>query len=856
MGILRNVLGATTNENIAKIIQGSAILSQDDLTFLYRTPGSAGNRKKYSISVWCRKNSNFSDDATVSESTIAAAGTWTSGNQLDELDLCAGEGTHSGSREKGSPHFSGGVYGISTQYNYGVYNANRDGVGWQHYYFTIDTDAAAADRIKVWVNGEAGSLKRTGSYPTVSSGRSMMWNNNSGTGVGCFDGYVCEFYHMDGTVDSDASRFGFLDPETNQWRPKVVEISDAEYGTCGFYLPLDGQTAVGADQSGKGNDWTSQGGTINFSPESPSGISGQVDTNAGITTTGYPTSYCTLDFTAYEMSTCADRKEGGLYSRIENSGTITGHPIGEFAVSSGKWYYEWIWVSTTDSAAWCSVANPNTAYTNGKLNNHWKLRGSGGERQYWIGGVKQEEVNTSADWSTGDTIGVAIDMDEGKWYVSTNGTWQDAGNGAGDPVNGTGYVHNNIKSAGTGTVIPMWGTDGGSTTCVMRANFGQKPFGYAAPKGFLPMCVANLPSTESVLPGQHFKPVKYTGNTSGNLAVSGVGFKPDLLWIKHLEGTDSWEAEDSVRGAGNRLILNSNGGQSTPGSQWNVVSFDADGFTVGSGPSECNRNAQAHVSYSWKAGGSSGTFNVDGKAFASAADAGLDGGSVSPTGASVGTKSGLSVLEFTATGANMTIAHGLEKAPEFVIAKGIYDWGTYHSYLGGTKAIWMNEKNVTTSSDIWQDTAPTSSVVSLGTNVNVNNNTSPTVLYSWHSVPGLSKFGSYCGTGNAKGQNIFCGFKPALVIIKDVSNDSWDWYAVDSARDTYNTVTHTIYPSQNYAEDNSTDYNSFDFTASGFKVRGKPSNSEPTNNDGEIYVYAAWADTPLNNAYGVVATGR
>ena len=95
-----------------------------------------------------------------------------------------------------------------------------------------------------------------------------------------------------------------------------------------------------------------------------------------------------------------------------------------------------------------------------------------------------------------------------------------------------------------------------------------------------------------------------------------------------------------------------------------------------------------------------------------------------------------------------------------------------------------------------------------------------------------------------------------MVIIKDVSNDSWDWYVVDSARDTYNMVTHTINTNGNAAETNSTDYNSFDFTASGFKVRGKPSNSEPTNNDGEIYVYAAWADSPLNNAYGVVATGR
>jgi len=1022
MGIPRNVLSATTNENIAAVIQGSAIFSQDDLTFLYRTPSSAGNRKKYSFSFWCRKNSNFEDDATVSESTIAAAGTWSSGNQIDELDLCAGEGTHSGAREKGSPHFSGGVYGVSTEYNYGAYNANRDGVGWQHYVIAINTDAAAADRIKVWVNGEVGPVKRTGSYPTVPSSRSMMWNNNSqqfllgygngtpGTGVGCFDGYVCEFYHFDNQYLTGADLFGFRDPETNQWRPKkyegaasafpnnrgdiwssvltapvsgftaaapafkcfdgdatnstlagtnnatganiiftpattiagvtklrvymdhstsyrvrvnggswaadstltsggnaswrdltsilggttitsiesdtnganngvnwsAIEVNDtilldgSGYGINGFYLPLDGQTAVGADQSGRGNNWTSQGGTINFSPESPSGISGQVDTNAGITTTGYPTSYSTLDFTAYEMSTCADRKEGGLYSRIENSGTVTGHPVGEFAVSSGKWYYEWIWVSTTGSAAWCALANPNTEYSNGCLDNFWKLRGDGGERDFWLGGSLQEQVDTSADYDTGDTIGVAIDMDEGKWYVSTNGTWQDAGNGTGNPEAGTGYVHNNIKSAGTGTVVPYWGTDGGSTTCVMRANFGQKPFGYAAPKGFLPMCVPNLPSTESVLPSQHYKSICWTGTTANNIKVE-PGFTPDLVICKSRTQTYAWKCFDSVRrgadSVGNPAIgdqtcynftePNTNAATSNGNSVGITLLGSGTGFLVdkdGQSIGEAGQGTNNMVGYCWKAGGFRNTFNVDGVGQATASAAGLDGGSVNPTAASVGTESGFSMTQFTATGSNMTIAHGLKKAPEFFLVKGIYDWGVYHKSVGATKVLWLNENNITTRSTTWQDTAPTSSVISMGSDVNVNNNTSPTMVYAWHSVPGLSSFGTYCGTGIIKGQNVFCGFKPALVWIKDVSNN-WDWYSLDSARDTYNTVTHTLSPNQSYVEGNDTTTNSLDFTPTGFKVRGG-GNTEPTNNTGDIFVYAAWADTPLNNAYGVVATGR
>lgn len=228
MAILRNVLSSTTNTNIAKIIRGSTRLDTNRTSYFDRTPSSAGNRRKWTISVWIKNTNNYEESVGhTSNYTINAAGTWSSGNQIDGWDISTSEGTHN---VKDSLHWSGGVYGVSTQYNYGSYQSCRDVSGWYNFVIHVDTgNSASASRCRTWTNGVENELKLSGSYPTITQYRDMMWNNNSpqylfndgpsSTSYGYMDGYACEMHHIDGCL-VDVSNFGFIDPETGVWKPK------------------------------------------------------------------------------------------------------------------------------------------------------------------------------------------------------------------------------------------------------------------------------------------------------------------------------------------------------------------------------------------------------------------------------------------------------------------------------------------------------------------------------------------------------------------------------------------------------------------------------------------------------------
>ncbi len=265
MGILRNVLSSTSDTNIGKVIRGSTRLDTNRSTYFYRTPASAGNRRKWTISLWVKNTNNYEEQvAHTSNYHINAAGTWSPGNQLDAWDISTSEGTHN---VKDSLHWSGGVYGVSTAYNYGSFQSCRDISGWYNFVIQVDTEnSTAADRCITWTNGYKNELKRSGSYPTIAQDRDTMWNNNSiqylfaaGGPDGFMDGYVCELYHVDGQV-LDASYFGFTDPETGIWRPKKY----AGAITTGWFWPLasdivDEFNSVSFTENGGSTSFTSAG---------------------------------------------------------------------------------------------------------------------------------------------------------------------------------------------------------------------------------------------------------------------------------------------------------------------------------------------------------------------------------------------------------------------------------------------------------------------------------------------------------------------------------------------------------------------------------------------------------------------
>ena len=254
-------------------------------------------------------------------------------------------------------------------------------------------------------------------------------------------------------------------------------------------------------------------------------------------------------------------------------------------------------------------------------------------------------------------------------------------------------------------------------------------------------------------PGLFFNTVLYTGNGSTN-AITGVGFQPDWAWLKNRSSSYHHRLFDSVRGTTKNLSSNRTDAEST---ESGLTSFDSDGFTLGS-DGGANNNTDSYASWNWL--GANGT--------ASNSD-----GSISST-VSANQTAGFSIVSYTGNAtAGATIGHGLGATPQWVIVKNrinAQNWFIYHIGIGATKVIYLDLTNAPqTLTQGWNDTAPTSSVVSLGTEAGTNQSGSNMIAYCFAEKQGYSKFGSYTGNGNADGTFVYTGFKPAWVMIKNTS---------------------------------------------------------------------------------------
>jgi len=391
---------------------------------------------------------------------------------------------------------------------------------------------------------------------------------------------------------------------------------------------------------------------------------------------------------------------------------------------------------------------------------------------------------------------------------------------------------------------------------VWDINFGQKPFKYIPPEGHQPINDANLPSPEFVRPDSVVGVTTYTGNQTAR--VLSTEFAPDFVWTKRVDDTNSHQLYDSVRGDDKSLSSDSTNAEVTTS---NSASFaSSNGINIGSA-TRSNENSVRYVTWAWKAGGSKGTFNKDGIEYASAAAAGLDGGSATPTGSSVGTKQGFSII--AASGSNSaakTFSHGLSQAPDFAIFKLLADapsngyaqnWQVYHQSLGNTKGLQLdlNSAQETTSS-LWNNTSPTDTLFSIGASTRYEG---AFISYLWHDVPGLQKFGSYAGNNVDDGPFVELGFRPAILWVKSATASTGNWLEASSTstRNNYNVVGKVLRLNTTGAE---TDSAYFDFLSNGFKVRA---NLNGLNSSADTQViYAAWAYQPMNNLYGGQSNAR
>jgi len=207
---------------------------------------------------------------------------------------------------------------------------------------------------------------------------------------------------------------------------------------------------------------------------------------------------------------------------------------------------------------------------------------------------------------------------------------------------------------------------------------------------------------------------------------------------------------------------------------------------------------------------------------------------------------GFSIITYTGTGANGTIAHGLGAVPQMMIFKNLattQDWAIYHGALTSapeTDHLHLNATDATVDdATFFNDTAPTSSVLTIGTHANVNVDGAAHVAYVFAEVEGFSKHGGYTGNGSADGAYVHLGFKPAFVMVKGYAGTD-DWIMMDNKRSGFNSENEFLDANNSSAESNGS--GNIDFLSNGFKTR---STFSSLNYDGGKYIYMAFAEQPF-----------
>jgi len=351
-------------------------------------------------------------------------------------------------------------------------------------------------------------------------------------------------------------------------------------------------------------------------------------------------------------------------------------------------------------------------------------------------------------------------------------------------------------------------------------------------------------------PSLYFNTITWSGDNT-NRTLTGVGFQPDFIWWKQRNGTDDNRLIDSVRGEGTTSykILFSNttdaeyNGNDNGGSQGNINAINSDGFTGAQGTvgwNNWNGNTYTYVAWNWL-GANTTVSNT--------------AGTITST-VSANTTSGFSIVSYTGNGTSgATVGHGLGVAPAFTIVKNRSMAGRnfqgFHQSLGNTKSHLLNSTEVPRTNVVfWNNTSPTSTLITLGNDADVNESGKSFIAYCFAEVKGYSKFGSYTGNGSTDGTFIYTGFKPAFVLQKTTSTTS-DWNIVDNKRSTYNVNNLRLNPNTSSAESTSPDY--CDLLSNGFKFRAS---SSGINGSGETNIYAAFAENPLVGTNNTPATAR
>jgi hypothetical protein len=327
--------------------------------------------------------------------------------------------------------------------------------------------------------------------------------------------------------------------------------------------------------------------------------------------------------------------------------------------------------------------------------------------------------------------------------------------------------------------------------------------------------------TPTIVPSEHFNTVLYTGNSSSQ-SITGVGFQPDLVWIKskNISGANH-NIYDSVRGAGKTLFSNANLQEYTTSE---MTGFSSDGFDFSGTAFDSNNVGNDLVAWNFKAGGSAVT-NTDGTITSQV---------------SANTEAGFSIVSFVGNGStSANVGHGLNNTPKIVIVKdrsAADDWQV--KYVSDNYYLRLNNTNAADTS--YPNYNATSTVINLGYTWN-NDSGNNHIAYCFAEVEGFSNFGSYVGTG-ASGNTIVTGFEPAFVMVKR-TDGTGVWVMLDNKRNLTNPRNSSLYANTSAQEDtgSTSGFYPMNFYENGFEPI---QNTGDYNASGGLYIYMAFAADP------------
>jgi hypothetical protein len=765
-------------------------------TYLSRSPASTSSTlTKITYSVWIKRGGAFASYRSLFAASTGASNDEIRFNTSDELEVLIVGG-------------SVGYFQSAAKF--------RDASSWYHIVVSVDTtQATALNRMLVWVNGVSISPSGGVLNPAPTQNTTFTGWNNSGKAhrIGIYtdnssfpyDGQMTEVYMIDGQALTPFS-FGATDPTTGQWQPVTYT---GTYGTNGFYLPFTNTTStftLGND-AGNGNNWT----TNNFSLTAGVTYDSMTDvpTLTNASAANYPTSNPLLN-----LGGNVTLSNGNLTQTRSGNGNYIVPATMAIPAGIGKWYWE-VTVTTQNALGNFNYGVIKNTISNGTWDNtadvYWNpTTGSGVRNRY-------NTASAGVTWSvaSGDLLGFALDATTGDFSVYKNGTLVETWSNAVD----TTFSHFPFASCY-------------STGEVFSYNFGQRPFAYTPPTGFVALNTFNLPDPAIKVGNKHFDAKIWTGNgTAQSINNDGV-FQPDLVWVKQRNGTYRHQLVDSIRGVTKSLFSSDSDAE---GTYQGVTAFNFNGFSVGT-ELGTNESGSSFVGWQWKGGNTSVT-NTNGTITSQV--------SANPT-------AGFSVVTYTGPGSGGgTIGHGLGVAPKFIIAKNrsaSESWRVYHTFLGATKYINLNATAAaTTDSAVWTGTEPTSTVFGVANDSAVSGSGNLIVAYCFAPIAGYSAFGSYTGNASTDGPFIYTGFKPKFLMTKRTdSATSGDWNMVDTTRTQINPIGAYVYANQTAAEGSAAIY---DILSNGFKIR---ETGGGTNASGSPYIYMAFAEYPFKNGNAAI----